>query len=148
LKVIRRLFPRWLAVAAAVLAAAPFARAQTTEPPPAAMLSWDCWVSAAQTIAIRCITARESTPPPDPTQDLREAALLDHVHNLIHSGRSGEIDGVILANLQVLKDGSVWTIHVWNQPYDSSWLEDRPAGLVRATLCPAGYSCSVLVTRP
>lgn len=147
MNVIRRLLPRWLAFAAAATAAAPTAYAQTSEPPPLTTLSWDCWVSTAQNIAIRCIAAREGMPPPDQTQDPLEAALLGHVHNLIHSGRSTEIDGVVLSNIQVLKDGSVWTIHVWNHPYDSSWLEDRPARLVRATLCPAGYTCNVLIAR-
>lgn len=133
-------------MAAALLAAAPAARAQTTDPPPPT-LDWDCWVSTAQTVAIRCIRAQEGLAP-DPAQDPLETALLDRVHDLIHSGRTTEIDGVVLANIQVLKDGSIWTIHVWNQPYDSSWLEDRPARLVRATLCLAGYVCNVVLNRP
>ncbi len=135
-----------LALAASLLAAAPAARAQTGDPPPPT-LSWDCWLSTAQTIAIRCLRAREGLAP-DPAQDPQEAALLDHVHELIHSGRIREIDGVVLSNIQILRDGSIWTIHVWNLPYDSSWLEDRPANLVRITLCPAGYACNVLLNRP
>jgi hypothetical protein len=137
----------WLAAAATVVfwLASSVARAQAVG---AGTVSWDCWLSLSQVISIRCIAAREGIPPADPARDNMETVLLDHIHALIHSGHPVDIDGVVSRNLEVFHEGSIWTIRVWNIPYDSSWAEDRPARLVRAVLCPAGVTCNVLVVRP
>jgi hypothetical protein len=143
----RKSFQCWLAaVATAGFLQAPFvALAQTVG---AGTVSWDCWLSLPQVISIRCIAAREGMPPADPARDDMETVLLDHIHTLIHSGHPVDIDGVVSKNIEVFHEGSIWTIRVWNIPYDSSWAEDRPARLVRAVLCPAGVTCNVLVVRP
>lgn len=110
-------------------------------------LDWDCWVSTTEPVAIRCIVARE-TRASGADEDELEAALLEHVHSLIHSRRTQEIDGVLLSNLQVLGEGSVWSIFIWNQPFDTSWREDRPKNVVRIALCPPDYACNVFLERP
>jgi hypothetical protein len=134
-----------------LLAAAPWwlpsALGQAPAPTPGAKLAWDCWVSSGSVVSIRCIAAREGMEPADPALDTSETVLLDHVHNLIHSGRGIEVDGVVLANIDVFRRGSIWTIRVWNYPVESSWIEDRPARLVRAALCPSGTACEVFVSR-
>jgi hypothetical protein len=121
------------------------ALAQTPAPP--AKLAWDCWISPVKEVTIRCIAAREGNEPADPALDSAEAVVLDHVHNLIHRGKGVEIDGVVLANIDVFRQGSVWNIRLWNYPLEASWAEDRPAKIVRAALCPAGTTCEVFVSR-
>lgn len=113
----------------------------------AATLDWDCWVSTSQPIAIRCIAAREARAL-GADEDEVQAALLDEIHSLIHRRRAREIDSVLLSNLQVLKEGSVWSIFVWNEPFDASWREDRPREVVRLALCPADSACNVFLERP
>jgi len=110
-------------------------------------LDWDCWVSTTEPIAIRCIVARE-TRVSGTDEDELQAALLEHIHSLIHARRTQEIDGVLLSNLQVLGEESVWSIFIWNQPFDTSWLEDRPRNVVRIALCPPDYACNVFLERP
>lgn len=145
MRLYRRPSAHWLALTAAVLLAlSAGARAQTS---PSAV-SWDCWVSLSEAIAIRCIAAREGIPPADPALDDMQTVLLDHIHTLIHAGSTVAIDGIVANNLEVFKDGSIWTIRIWNIPYDSSWAEDRPTRLVRAVLCPRDVACKVMVTRP
>lgn len=118
-----------------------------TQTPQPGVLDWDCWVSTTAPVAIRCIVARE-TLAAGAGEDALQAALLEHVHSLIHERRTQEIDGVLLPNLQVLSEGSVWSVFIWNQPFDASWLEDRPRQVVRIALCPAGYRCNVFLERP
>lgn len=130
-----------VSIAAAVLA---YSQVQTVS---SGTLDWDCWVSTTEPIAIRCIVARETLAPGADEGEL-EAALLDHIHSLIHARRTQEIDDVLLSNLPALREESVWSISIWNQPFDSSWLEDRPRHIVRAALCPSGYTCNVLLERP
>lgn len=113
----------------------------------ASTLDWDCWVSTTEPVAIRCIVARE-TRASGIDEDELQAALLEHVHSLIHARRTQEIDGVLLSNLQVLGEGSVWSIFIWNQPFDTSWREDRPRNVVRIALCPRDYACNVFLERP
>lgn len=137
---------RLLAIAGAACAwSVGTAPAQT--PAPATKLAWDCWVSSGNTVSIRCIAAREGMEPADPALDSAEAVVLDHVHNLIHNGKGIEVDGVVLANIDVFRQGAVWNIRLYNYPLDASWIEDRPARIVRAALCPAGATCEVFVSR-
>lgn len=136
-----------LALSGAVLSPDVGAQTTTHTPLPTA-ISWDCWLAISDPVSIRCIAAREGQPAPDQESDPLETVLLDHVHTLLHSGRVMEIEGVVLKNLQVLQTGSIWTIRIWNQPDEVSWLEDRPAILVRAVLCPRGVACNVLIARP
>ena len=137
---------RLLAVTTAAFACG-LGSALAQAPVPATRLSWDCWVSSGQVVSIRCIAAREGMEPADPALDSTEAVILDHVHNLIHRGKGIEIDGVVLANIDIFRQGSIWTIRLWNYPLESSWIEDRPARIVRAALCPAGATCEVFVSR-
>lgn len=111
-------------------------------------LSWDCWLATSDPVSIRCLAAREGQPAADPLTDPMERLLLDHVHTLLHSGRTVEIEGILVRNLDVFQNGSIWTIRIWSVPYEASWLEDRPATLVRKTLCPPGITCNVLIVRP
>lgn len=111
-------------------------------------LSWDCWLATSDPVSIRCMAAREEQPAADPLSDSMETLLLDHVHALLHSGRTVEIEGILVRNLEVFQNGSIWTIRIWSVPHEISWLEDRPATLVRKTLCPPGIPCKVLIVRP
>lgn len=138
---------RWLPAVLATASACCIGSALGQAPAPARNLSWDCWISSGQVLSIRCIAAREGIEPADPALDPWEAVLLDHVHNLIHSGKGIEIDGVVLANVDILRQGSIWTIRLGNYPLESSWIEDRPARIVRAALCPPGTACEVFVSR-
>jgi hypothetical protein len=143
-RVMKSRLEAWLLAAALTAGGAGFtsAAAQPPAPVPGATRSWDCWISAGPVVSIRCIAAREGMEPPDPALGSGEAVLLDHIHNLIHSGKGIEIDGVVLANIEVFREGSIW-----NYPLESSWLEDRPARVVRAALCPPGTPCQVFVSR-
>ncbi len=135
-----------LGLASATLS--PASVAQSNANPSQNSLSWDCWLATSEPVSIRCIAAREGRPTPDPEADARETLLLDHVHTLLHSGRAVEIEGVLVSNLEVFQNGSIWTIRIWSLPHELSWLEDRPATLVRRALCPAGIACNVLIVRP
>lgn len=136
----------WWLLAVAGAGCWPFAALGQT-PAPVTKLAWDCWIAMGKVVSIRCIGAREGMEPADPALDSREAVVLDHVHNLIHNGKGIEIDGVVLANIDVVRQGSIWNIRLWNYPHESSWIEDRPARIVRAALCPAGTACEVFVSR-
>lgn len=126
----------------------PLLDAQTTVDPRPNSLSWDCWLATSEPVSIRCIEAREGRPAANPETDPLEAILLDHVHTLLHSGRTVEIEGIVVSNIEVFRNGSIWTIRIWSLPHELSWVEDRPATLVRRALCPAGVSCNVLIVRP
>lgn len=137
----------WLLALVGAASASWLGAALAQTPVPTTKLAWDCWISSGKVVNIRCIAAREGMEPADPALDSGEPVVLDHVHNLIHNGKGIEIDGVVLANIDVFRKGSIWNIRLWNYPHEASWIEDRPARIVRAALCPAGTACEVFVSR-
>ena len=46
-------------------------------------------------------------------------------------------------NWHVLREGDVWTIRIFSQPYEDSWRRGRPQQLVRNLLCPPRTPCQV-----
>jgi len=95
---------------------------------------------------IRCITDRELRL--DELPDLQSPTIVDLLHRELHFGTAVSTERVFKANIErVQESAEVWTIRIFNEPYDSSWEEQRPQRLVNAVLCPAGWNCTVMFTR-
>lgn len=109
-----------------------------------------CWLGAdgAPYFArkIRCIADRELRLEELP--DMESPTLVDLLHRELHFGSAASTEKMFKANIErVRESGEVWTIRIFNEPYESSWAEERPQRLVDSVLCPVGWTCTVLFTR-
>ncbi len=114
---------------------------------PETVAAWDCWIATDDPVRIRCIADRDSLEraiAENPAQDL-EAVLLDAIHDAIHRGELRDIDRLLRDNPAVLRPGSMWTVYLYTLPTRESWLEGRPATLIRAVLCRNDRSCRVFL---
>lgn len=134
---------RTFCLAALLGAAVPVSATHTPE----TVAAWDCWIAIDDPVRIRCIADRDSLEragAEDPAQEL-ETVLLDAIHDAIHRGELRDIDQLLRDNPAVLRPGSVWTVYLYTLPTRESWLEGRPATLIRAVLCQNDRSCRVFL---
>lgn len=109
-----------------------------------------CWLGAdgAPFFArrIRCIADRELRLEELP--DMASPTIIDILHRELHFGSAVSTEKIFKANIErVRESGEVWNIRIFNEPYDSSWEEQRPQALVNAVLCPVAATCTIMFTR-
>lgn len=108
---------------------------------------WDCWVDSGEGGGIRCIADRDVRPrsPGDSSADDDEGAevLLERVHDSLHRGDPARAGELVRDRAHLLRPGDVWTVRLSAPPTETSWLEGRPARLVRALMCRGTPACPV-----
>ena len=113
----------------------------------------ECWIAPENdrflSEYIRCLHREPSEAPqqvaatdPDP-----EEALLEQLRQLLHRGRLETIDSFFKNHIEGLKLGKIASVRLGVYPSPWSWDEEMPHQLVRALLCPKGYSCPVSIRR-
>ncbi|MBI5658394.1 MAG: hypothetical protein HZC43_02345 [Nitrosomonadales bacterium] len=85
---------------------------------------------------------------PDEPEDEMEAGVLDQIYNKILAGDTARLDDLVEKHSSDLRKDSVWAINIHTLPLDSSWLENRPARIVKSALCRRQPSCSVILREP
>lgn len=93
----------------------------------------------------------EGQPPqaaPDDPEDELEAEVLDQIYSKILVGDTARLDDLVEKHNGDLRKDSVWAIKIHTLPLDSSWLENRPARIVKSALCRGYSSCSVILREP
>ena len=85
--------------------------------------------------------------PSDPEDEV-EAEVLDQIYSKILAGDTARLDDFVEEHNDDLSKGSVWVIKIYSFPMDSSWLENRPARVVKSALCRGSRSCSVILHEP
>ena len=119
-------------------------------------LAWDCWVDPTGPSAkIRCIKDRDPgvrRPTIDEAaldeDDAAAEALLDLVHDLLHSGSASELNQTVRDTAPWLRDGDLWSIRIHNPPCEDSWQRQLPQTLVRSLLCSGKPTCQVRFRPP
>lgn len=77
-----------------------------------------------------------------------ETEVLDQIYSKILAGDTARLDDFVEKHNDDLSKGSVWVIKIYSFPADSSWLENRPARIVKSALCRGSRSCSVILHEP
>lgn len=85
---------------------------------------------------------------PDEPEDEMEAVVLDQIYNKILAGDTARLDDLVEKHNGDLRKDSVWAILIHTLPLDSSWLENRPARIVKSALCRRQPSCPVILREP
>lgn len=84
----------------------------------------------------------------DDTDNELEAEVLDQIYSKILVGDTARLDDLVERHSSDLPKDSVWMIKIHSLPLDSSWLENRPARIVKSALCRGHPSCSVILREP
>lgn len=110
---------------------------------PSPDVSWACWIVSYETFYIRCVPDSASAKWLQP-QDAYAREIAAQFFARYDAGASREE----LENLfQLFSDSfdfaDFWFIPIYNEPYETSWQEERPQQLVRAYLCPGDRACRV-----
>jgi hypothetical protein len=84
----------------------------------------------------------------DEPDDELEAEVLDQIYSRILVGDTARLDDLVEKHNGDLRKDSVWAIKIHTLPIDSSWLENRPARIVKSALCRGYSSCSVILREP
>lgn len=85
---------------------------------------------------------------PDEMDNELEAEVLDQIYSKILVGDTARLDDFVERHGSDLRKDSVWMIKIHSLPMDSSWLENRPARIVKSALCRGRPSCSVILREP
>lgn len=85
---------------------------------------------------------------PDEPDDELEAGVLDQIYSKILAGDTARLDDFVERHNGDLRKDSVWVIKIHTFPLESSWLENRPARIVKSALCRGFPSCSVILREP
>ena len=85
---------------------------------------------------------------PDEMDNELEAEVLDQIYSKILVGDTARLDDFVERHSSDLRKDSVWMIKIHSLPMDSSWLENRPARIVKSALCRGRPSCSVILREP
>jgi hypothetical protein len=128
------LLPWLLASPGVILAAEP--EAQTT---------WLCWVVHEETHYLRCVLDSESPAwrEIEPGIDELEFLRLFRARFDAGAGRE-ELEHLFQAFNDKFQFINFWYVPIYNEPFETSWREERPQQLMRAYLCPDAAACTVL----
>jgi hypothetical protein len=133
-----------LVAAALCLAGVLAAPAHELGAPVSRAIAWDCWVDGSgESTKVRCIVDLGGTPAEE-FEPALEHMVLHQIHEMIHGPEDvQDLNRLLDRNWHVLREGDVWTIRIFSQPYEDSWRRGRPQQLVRNLLCPPRTPCRV-----
>ncbi|HEY3326594.1 MAG TPA: hypothetical protein VGK14_05420, partial [Novimethylophilus sp.] len=110
--------------------------------------SWLCWIVSAETFYIRCVLDTDSREWREPETNAGDHEIMEQFRARFDAGAGREeLEHLFQLFGDKFEFANFWFIPVYNEPYETSWQEERPQQLVRAYLCTGDAGCRVRFQR-